>query len=298
MTLLSTVTYGLLRASVAGAALIGLTAASAPPAGRPEPVDLELVIATDSSGSIGDEEAHVQRQGVAAAFRSEELAKVLSLGVYGKIAVAYLDWSNQFDNTVVVDWTIIKDKASAAAFADQLESLPRTYGRRTSISSAIVSGMDLLEGNAYEGTRRTIDISGDGPNNFGLSLAPVREEAIAKGITINGLPIILEGTQWERNSFAEIDKYYANCVIGGRGAFAIIARGYNDFARAVRRKLILEISGVEPETQYAQALLPVRNTRLDFAQVRELPPPPGMLRAPAVREQNCDVQQGGWGFYR
>ena len=287
------------RVFLALAASVALSAAPAQAAATGELVDLELVIATDSSGSIGDEEALVQRQGIADAFRSEQLAKVISLGIYGKIVVAYLDWSNQFDNTVVVDWTVIKDKATAEGFADQLVNAPRTYGRRTSISSAVVSGMELIEGNAYQGTRRTIDISGDGPNNFGLPLAPVREEAIGKGITINGLPIILDGGQFERNFSPEIDKYYANCVIGGRGAFAIVARGFDDFSRAVRRKLILEISGVEPETQFAEASSPEPATRLDFAQVRELPPPPGMLRPPATREQNCDVMQGGFGgFFR
>ena len=278
----------------------GLFAVGATVSAAAEPVDLELVIATDSSGSIGDEEALVQRRGVANAFRSEELAKVISLGVYGKIVVAYLDWSNQYDNTVVVDWTEIKDRATAQRFADALETAPRTYGRRTSISSAVVSAMELIERNTYEGTRRTIDISGDGPNNFGLPLAPTREEAINKGITINGLPIVLEGGQFERNYFPDIDKYYASCVIGGRGAFAIVAKGYNDFERAVRRKLILEISGVEPETRFADASDMLRPlVRRDFAQAMprpQLPLPPGVLRPPAQREENCDTGFGRYGF--
>ena len=283
----------------------GLFATAMAATASAEPVDLELVIATDSSGSIGDEEALVQRQGVANAFRSEELAKVISYGVYGRIAVAYLDWSNQFDNTVVVDWTVIKDRPSAQKFADALEAAPRTYGRRTSISSAVVSATELIERNSYEGTRRTIDISGDGPNNFGLPLAPTREETINKGITINGLPIVLEGGQFERNFFPDIDKYYAGCVIGGRGAFAIVAKGYKDFERAVRRKLILEISGVEPETKFADAsgvLLPPGGRNFAQAMPRpQLPLPPGVLRAPATRDENCDTGFGGFGgqgFFR
>ncbi len=252
----------------------------------PEKVDLELVIATDSSGSIGDQEAQVQREGVAAAFRNPEIAKIISLGVHGKIAVAYLDWSNQFDNTVVVDWMIIRNKETSEEFAEALVSQPRTYGRRTHISSAIISGMELIENNSYEGTRRTIDISGDGPNNGGLPLAPVREEAIAKGITINGLPIIIDDGGFGNGTFGDIDQYYARCVIGGRGAFAIVARGFNDFARAVRRKLILEISDIVPETRYAQAT---------NGPIRALPPPVGVLRAPAERDQNCDEMRGGFG---
>jgi hypothetical protein len=199
---------------------------------------------------------------------------------------------------VVVDWTIINNKQSAAKFADALEAAPRTYGRRTSISSAVISATELLEKNSYEGTRRTIDISGDGPNNFGMSLAPVREEAIAKGITINGLPIMIDadnGYGFRRGgNFADIDKYYASCVIGGRGAFAIVAKGYQDFARAVRRKLILEISALEPDTQFAVPASPSK-TLLHRAQVRELPPPAGYLRPPAVRESNCDTGFGGFG---
>ncbi len=274
--------------AVLACAAVSLVPSSTIAASGPEMVDLELVIATDSSGSIGDEEAAVQRQGVAAAFRNPEIAKIISLGSYGKIAVAYLDWSNQFDNTVVVDWMIIRNKETAEEFATKLVEQPRTYGRRTHISSAIISGMELIENNNYQGTRRTIDISGDGPNNGGLPLAPVREEAIAKGITINGLPILIdEGGYGDANS-AGIDQYYARCVIGGRGSFAIVARGFNDFARAVRRKLILEISGLVPEPRYAQAGNP---------PVRDLPLPPGVLRAPAERDQNCDEMRGGFGGF-
>jgi hypothetical protein len=270
----------------------------AAPAQAATPVDLELVLAVDTSGSVNYEEAHLQRQGIADAFKSEELHKVVGFGVYGKIAVAYLDWSNQFENTVVVDWRLIDGKEAAMQFADDVLAAPTRSGRRTSISSAIVSSLELFEQSPYAGTRRTIDVSGDGKNNYGLSLAPIREEAIAKGITINGLPIMLE--DWGRNTFPDIDTYYANCVIGGRGAFAIVAKGFSDFSRAVRRKLIMEISSIPPEIQFADAGAAVRGTtRLDFAQVRELPPPPGTFRAPAVRETNCDFwnNNGGWGGF-
>jgi hypothetical protein len=261
-------------------------------------VDLELVIATDTSGSVNYEEANLQRSGVADAFKSDELAKVVGLGVYGKIAVAYLDWSNQFENTVVIEWRIIDGKQTAGQFADDLLAAPTRSGRRTSISSAIVSALELFDRSPYKGTRRTIDISGDGKNNFGLSLAPIRDEAIAKGITINGLPIMLE--DYGRNTFPDIDTYYANCVIGGRGAFAVVAKGFNDFTRAVRRKLIMEISSIPTEVQFADADAALRgSTRLDFAQLRELPPPPGTFRAPAVRDDsNCDAwNNGGFGGF-
>jgi hypothetical protein len=281
------------------AAALALLAWSAPVLAA-ENVDLELVLAVDTSGSVNYEEANLQRQGVADAFKSDELQKVIGLGVYGKIAVAYLDWSNQFENTVVIDWRIIDGKESAARFADDLVAAPSRSGRRTSISSAIVSSMELFDRSPYKGTRRTIDISGDGKNNFGLSLAPIREEAIAKGIVINGLPIMIE--DWGRNTFPDIDTYYANCVIGGRGAFAVVAKGFQDFTRAVRRKLIMEISSIPTEVQFADASAVFRPAnQLDFAQLtppRELPPPPGTFRAPAVRETNCDVwNNGGFGGF-
>jgi hypothetical protein len=158
--------------------------------GMAQDVDLELVIATDNSGSIDSREARLQRQGVAAAFQSSGVINAIDAGALGRIAVAYLDWSNHFDNTVVIDWTIIHDAQTARDFAEMLLAAPPSNGRRTSISSAIMSGIALLDGNHFSGARRVIDISGDGPNNYGLSLAPVRDDAVARGIIINGLPIV------------------------------------------------------------------------------------------------------------
>jgi hypothetical protein len=208
-------------------------------------VDLELVIATDVSGSIDNSEAYLQRKGVADAFRHREVIAAIKNGSLGRIGVVYVDFSSAFYNRVVVDWRIISDEKSANAFADTLMHLPRSFGRGTSLSDAITFGVNLLETNTLTGVKRTIDLSGDGPNNSGRPIEEVRDAAVAKGITINGLPIL------DANGFDQLeglDTYFAGCVIGGSGAFIQVAKGFEDFARAIRRKLVLEISDASPRT--------------------------------------------------
>jgi hypothetical protein len=216
------------------------------PSTAKEYVDLELVIATDVSRSIDSDEARLQRRGIAAAFRSDDVIRAISSGVLQRIAVAYIDYSSRDWNEVVVDWRIIRDRQSAGAFADALLKAPLTFGRRTSISDALVHATDLIETNDIEGTRRVIDVSGDGPNNFGRYVDTVRDETVARRITINGLPIINDNTAFSRYNLPDLDLYYRGCVIGGPGAFLVVARDFRDFARAIRRKLILEIAGKRP----------------------------------------------------
>lgn len=273
----------------------------APPAWAEE-VDLELVIATDVSRSIDEGEALLQRQGVAAAFRSQEVIDAIQSGSLGKIGVAYVDWSIDAFNKIVIDWLVIEDEESAEAFASALLNTPPSYGQRTSISGLISLAVQMLETNDLEGNYRTIDISGDGPNNAGLPLAGIRDKAIAEGVTINGLPILAEDAQFRgRGYFPDIDKYYVACVIGGRAAFALPARGFQDFAAAMRRKLVLEISGVLPQTQFSEVrpaspplIRIAANMRMAQAQPAPVRPPT-VLRAPPAREQNCD-QFGFGGF--
>jgi hypothetical protein len=275
-----------------------------------EPVDLELVIATDVSRSVNVEEATLQRDGVAQAFRSAEVIEAIERGALGKIAVVYVDWSTDYLNQVVVDWQTIHDRVSAAGFAEALIQAPPTWGRRTSISSALILAAELMETNEYEGTRRVIDISGDGPNNFGLSLAPVREDTIAKGITINGLPIIVTGAQFAgRGYFPEVDKYYQRCVIGGSGAFLVVAKGFEDFSAAIRRKLVLELSGLTPEVlppgetipsqtiHNRSLLIPVAAAPGGSRSLPRTPPNLPILRPPATREEDCDRWGSGFGGY-
>jgi len=213
-----------------------------------EYVDLELVIATDVSQSIDSEEARLQREGIAAAFRSKEVIDAIASGVLQRIAVAYVDYSSRHWNRVVIDWRIIRGRDSAYAFADELLKSDLTFGRRTSISDALEQGVDLIESNDIEGTRQVIDVSGDGPNNFGNLVDDVRDATLAKRITINGLPIINDrGGVGSRYNLPDLDDYYRGCVIGGPGAFLVVARDFHDFARAIRKKLVLEIAGTVPD---------------------------------------------------
>ena len=213
----------------------------APSATGPQQVDLKLVIATDVSRSINDEEAAIQRDGMAEAFISAEVIKAIESGALGRIAVAMLDWSSPEFNRVVLDWTIIDGKNSAAAFAEKVRNAPRTPGRRTSISGAIEMGALMLEASERNivATRRVIDVSGDGPNNDGRPLGDAHKEVMAQKIVINGLPIMDENAN---GYYPNLDKYFAGCVVGGTGAFVVVVRSFNDFGAAMRRKLILEIS--------------------------------------------------------
>lgn len=227
--------------------LLAVAALFGGPARAKQSVDLELVIATDVSQSIDAEEARLQREGVAAAFRSAEVIDAIASGVLRRIAVAYVDWSSRDWNRLVVDWQIVSDRASAEDFADRLLKSPPTIGRRTSISDALDMAAAMIDGNDIDGTRTVIDVSGDGPNNFGRRVDDARDATLARHITINGLPIINDrGGPGSRYNIPDLDEYYRGCVIGGPGAFIVVARNFEDFARAIRRKLVLEIAGLPP----------------------------------------------------
>jgi hypothetical protein len=265
-------------------------AASLPLAVRRQPVDLELVIMTDTSGSIDQAEARLQRQGIAAAFRSEEVVRAIQSGVVGRIAVAYVDWAGFYYNTTVVDWTIIRDKETAEAFAARLMSTPLNYLQGTAVGGALYYAAEMIETNALDGSRRTIDISGDGPNNQGPSPYIVKSEVAELGITINGLPIITYeyGNGDWGEYYGDIFNYYRNCVIGGRNAFVIPAEGFEDFARAVRRKLVLEISDASPFMDETPRVIPAAAAPAPRTPPRELPPPASApARAGDVPRENC-----------
>ena len=211
-----------------------------------EEVDLALVIATDVSYSVDENEARFQRQGAVTAFRSPDVVRAIQLGPHGRIAVAYIDFATIGSNKVIADWHIVHDKASADEFADILEAAPRTLGVNTSISSGIELAEHLIETSGYTAAKRMIDVSGDGPNNEGHLVERARDEVVGKGIIINGLPIITPADQFDIYYLPELDKYYAGCVIGGPGSFIQVAHGFEDLARALRRKLIQEISDAQP----------------------------------------------------
>ena len=214
------------------------------------PVDLELVIATDVSRSIDHEEGQLQRQGFAAALRSGAVVEAIGHGFLGRIGVAYIDFSTRPHNRVVVDWRVIHDQASADGFSRALLAAPANRGLGTSISDAIEEAVALIEANDLEGTRRVIDVAADGPNNAGRLVDAVRDETVARRITINGLPILNDARRFNpRYNLEDLHRYFEGCVIGGTGAFIVVAGGFADFARAIRRKLLLEIAGPVPHAQ-------------------------------------------------
>jgi len=207
--------------------------------GTGEAVDLALVLAVDASGSVDRVRFELQKQGYAAAFRHPGVIGAISSGPTQSIAVVMMQWTGPALQVVAVPWTRISDAASANAFADKIAAAPRAlFGGGTSISGAIDTSMGLLFDNPYRATRRVIDVSGDGSNNRGRSVNQARDEAIAKGVGINGLPILaLE---------PDLDRYYEQNVIGGPGAFVIAAKDFESFGEAILKKLIAEIATVEP----------------------------------------------------
>lgn len=227
-----------LLAGLAGAVL-GAAGASAETA-----VDLELALGIDVSRSIDPSEARLQRQGYINAFRDPEVITAIETGVLGRIAVGYFEWAGFGHTEVIVDWTLIEDAATANAFAAALEQTTPVSASRTSISGAIDFAWPWFDNNGFEGSRRVVDISGDGPNNWGDYVDIARDRAVAAGVTINGLPILDSGQGlFSRFNIGSLDLYYRDCVIGGTGAFIVVAADFDDFARAVRRKMVLEIAG-------------------------------------------------------
>ncbi len=217
------------------------------------PVDLELVLAVDVSGSVDEQEAALQRDGYVQALKSGELIEAVEKGVLGKIAVTYIEWAGQGYQATIVDWTVIHNKETAHSVATRLADAPISSGPWTSISSIIQYSVPLFTQNAYQGTRRVIDISGDGPNNRGIPVTIARDAAIKTGIVINGLPIVNDRPQpFGTRQIPNLDKYFENCVIGGVGAFMVVAESFNDFARAIQRKLIFEIAALTPPSWLAR----------------------------------------------
>ena len=218
-----------------------------------EVVDLELVLAVDISGSIDAVEANLQRQGYLKALTHPSVIAAVTSGKHRRIAITYVEWAGGHYQQTVVGWTVVRDMASARAFAASIGKVPVTTAAWTSISGAIDYSLERFARNPHKGARRVIDISGDGRNNSGGDLAPARARALALGITINGLPIMNDRPNpYGRPPDRELDKYYKTRVIGGRGAFIVVAEGFEAFAEAIRAKLVREIAGrSEPVTQRA-----------------------------------------------
>jgi hypothetical protein len=210
-------------------------------------VDLELVLAVDVSLSMDHDEQRLQRDGYVAAFRDADVWNAIRTGATGRIAVTYIEWAGPSVQNAVLPWTLIDSEDAARRFADALESQPISRARLTSISGALLFASQELKANAFRGPRQVIDVSGDGPNNSGPPVARVRDDLVAGGVVINGLPILLSRGSNGMFDIADLDRYYADCVIGGQGSFSIPIREKIEFATAIRRKLILEIAGLVPE---------------------------------------------------
>jgi hypothetical protein len=236
------------------AAVLGLATAPPAAAGPETEVDLALVIAVDVSYSMDPDEQELQRQGFIEAFRSPAVHDAIRRGMIGRIGVVYMEWAGATDQQVLLPWTVIDNPESAMAFAGALAEKPTRRASRTSVSGAIDYSVGLLAGSGLAPTRQVIDVSGDGPNNQGRVVTAARDEAVAKGITINGLPIMLKAPgPWD---IEDLDLYYRDCVIGGQGAFMVPVRDRAQFVQAVKTKILLEIAGhapAEPLVRAAQA---------------------------------------------
>lgn len=210
-------------------------------------VDLELVLAVDVSGSIDPSEAILQREGYIQALTSPEVIRAATGGPIGRIAVSYLEWAGANHVRLVVGWHLIDGLPAAERVAGRLFDADVLSGQRTSISSAILFALPLFRDNGYVGTRRVIDISGDGPNNNGLPVLAARDAAIAAGVSVNGLAILNERPgPLGYPILQDLDIYYEECVVAGPGAFVLVAGDFEDFGSAIRRKLVLEIAGLAP----------------------------------------------------
>lgn len=212
-----------------------------------ERVDLELVMAVDISGSIDLEEAELQRAGYVSALTDPQVVRTIMAGKIGRVAMTYVEWAGDHYQATVVDWTVIDGPESAADFAKKLAAAPLHTQMWTSISGAIDFGMQRFAESPHQSRRRVIDLSGDGPNNDGKLVTGPRDRAVQSGVIINGLPIMNDRTSpYGLRPMPDLDLYYEDCVIGGAGAFILVANSFQDFARAIRRKLILEIAGLAP----------------------------------------------------
>ncbi len=235
-----------------------LAALAASPAAAQD-TDLELVLLADASGSIDASEIAFQRQGYAQAFRDPDVIAAITNTAYGSIAVTYVEWAA--NTATVADWTLIDSADTAEGFAAALLEPPRQAYGRNAIGSALLDGLRLMEVNEIDGWRRVIDFSGDSANNWGgPSIAEARAQVIAAGVTINGLPILRPDDPGRAQG--GLEARYESEIIGGLGAFVVTAENRDSFADAVKRKLILEISGKMPEARVAQGANPARRSPL------------------------------------
>jgi hypothetical protein len=239
-----------LRTRAIQSALLVLALLSAPLARAAEPVDLLLVLAADVSRSVDQPKFQLQREGYAAAIADKRVLEAVTAGRHRRIAICFVEWSGASAQKLVIDWSVIDGPDAARKFGDQLLELPRSFAERTSISGGIDFAMAMFARSPFDAARKTIDVSGDGTNNSGRDVTLARDEALAKGVTINGLVILSDRPMaWNpehTNPPGGLANYFRNNVIGGPGAFVIVAENFNSFGQAIVKKLIAEIAEAPP----------------------------------------------------
>jgi hypothetical protein len=212
---------------------------------------LELVLAVDVSQSMDPDEQALQRGGYVAAFRHDDIIQAILSGPRKRIAVTYMEWGDVYDQTQVVPWTLIASRDDALAFADRLAQEQIYPSQRTSIARALMRAADLIDFNEYDGLRKVIDVSGDGPNNAGPMVEIARDAVAERGVIVNGLPITLKvGDSWY--DISNLDQYYKDCVITGAGSFVRPVKSLEEMAAGIRDKLMLEIAGLPATIEPAQ----------------------------------------------
>ena len=243
------------RGAVVGLALLLGAQVAAAQTTEPVEVDAKIVLAVDASRSMDLREFQLQRDGYLAALRHPDLVRTIAAGWNGRVAIAYFEWSGYVQDEHLVPWRVIDGPESAAALADEIAAMPVRRSRGTSIARALDFASVLLGDDLIEAPRDIVDISGDGANNTGPPVTGARDAAVARGITINGLPVMAFGGA----ALPELDRYYRDCVIGGPGAFVMVARDTAGLAATIRRKLVIEVSGAAPPARIepAQARAPV-----------------------------------------
>jgi Protein of unknown function (DUF1194) len=231
----------LLRLCLALLAALLVLPAPSPLRAQEHAVDLELVLAVDVSLSMDHDEQRLQRDGYVEAFRDADVIAAIRANGLGRIGVAYMEWAGSVTQKIVIPWTLVDGAAAASQFADRLAAEPISRAQRTSISGGLIYAGRMFETSGFKGKRRVIDVSGDGPNNDGVPIEGVRRDLVARGITINGLPIMLkQASGWF--DLENLDEYYEDCVIGGFAAFSIPIKKKAEFSAAIKRKLLLEIA--------------------------------------------------------
>jgi hypothetical protein len=247
---------------IAGALLAGNAAAIAAPDPKSSPklrldeqlaqkdaasaVDVELILAVDVSYSMDMDELAIQREGYAQAIVSKEFLQALKSLPNGKISITYFEWAASSDQKIIIPWRLIDGPETADAVSNEILKTPIRRASRTSISGAIYFAMPLFDEDPYHGMRRVIDISGDGPNNNGAPVKGARDEALSKGIIINGLPIMVKEPSYSTMDIDNLDWYYEDCVIGGPGSFVVPIKDREKFKDAIRTKLLLEVADGAP----------------------------------------------------